>query len=144
MKPFKIYLVVLISVLLFCSDWLAAEPIETAYLYKGFDTNGVLAIEGVLNLGINTNQVKGTWELKQVAKSEDKKLGPQIGSGKLTGEIKQGKIDLNLNPEWADNNVMLSGVATSTNISGTWGYYGFAGRMTGGKFEAVKKAQVTQ
>src|SRR4051794_39271239 len=144
MKLFKMYPVVLIAVLLFCSDGLTAEPIETTYLYKGFDKNGVLVIEGVLNLEINTNQVKGTWELKQVAKNEVKKLGQQIGSGKLTGEIEKNTINLNLNPNWQDNNVLLSGVMTKTNISGTWGHYGFVGATARGKFEAVKKVQVTR
>jgi hypothetical protein len=139
MNHFRIRLVILMSGLMLCCSWLAAEPIETTYLYKGFDSNGVLAVEGVLNLGISTNHVNGNWKLERVKRSEVKNLGPQIGSGKLTGDIAAGKINLNLNPGWADNNVMLSGTLAKTNISGKWGYYGFAGQMAGGKFEAVKQ-----
>ena len=123
-----------------CLNCFGADQIKTTYLYKGFDTNGNQVVEGVLNLSINaTNRVQGDWNLHEVNTNKLKRLGPQTGSGKLIGQIIEGKINLDLNPGWADNNVILDGLITSTNIMGTWGYYGFAGKLRGGKFEAAKK-----
>ena len=139
MKSTLLY-VVQVCGLLLCVCCFGADQIKTAYRYKGFDTNGTLVVEGVLNLNINnTNRVEGDWKLHEVKPQNIKSLGSQIGSGKLAGQINKSKINLDLNPGWADNNVLLSGEVTTTNISGTWGYYGFAGEIVGGKFEAVKK-----
>ena len=126
--------------LLLCVCCFGADQIKTTYRYKGFDTNGTLVVEGVLSLSINnTNRVEGDWKLHEVKPENTKNLGSQIGSGKLAGQINESKINLDLNPGQADDNVLLSGEVTTTNISGTWGYYGYAGKIVGGKFEAVKK-----
>jgi len=126
------------ALLCFCCH--GTDQNKMAYLYKGFDTNGILVVKGILNLSIgNSNRVQGNWNLQVVKLRPTRKLGPQIGSGKLAGEIHDSKISLNLNPGWFDNNVRLNGQVTATNISGEWGYYGFAGKIVGGKFEAAKK-----
>ena len=115
-----------------------AEP--TAYAYKGFDGKGAKVVEGVLNLQLNdTNTVSGDWDFHTVDSRVSDKIRKTTGSGKLVGTVKGKNISLDLNPGWADNNVILNGDITTTNISGTWGHYGFAGLMVGGKFEAVKK-----
>jgi hypothetical protein len=137
---YALSLVVKICGLFLCVCCFAADQTPTTYLYKGFDTNGTLIIQGVLNLSINaTNRVQGDWKLDEIQPVKGRKLGPQIGSGKLAGQITESKINLDLNPGWGDNNVLLTGQVTTTNIFGTWGYYGFAGKIIGGKFEAVKK-----
>lgn len=133
-------LAVQICGLLFCLCCFGADQIKASYLYKGFDTNGNLVVEGVLNFSVSaTNRVQGDWKLNEVKPIKVRKLGPQIGSGKLEGQIRESKISLELNPGWDDNNVILNGQVTSTNMFGLWGYYGFPGKIVGGKFEAVKK-----
>jgi len=113
---------------------------QTTYLYKGFDTNGALVINGVLNLQVNeTNKVSGDWDFQVASSRVNHKIRQATGSGKLVGTVTGRKISLDLNPGVSDNNVMLDGDMTTTNISGTWGHYGFAGLMVGGKFEAAKK-----
>jgi hypothetical protein len=139
MKSARLHVVQVCSLLL-CVCCFGADQIKTTYHYKGFDTNGALVVEGVLSLSINnTNRVEGEWKLHEVKPEKIKNLGNQIGSGKLAGQINESKINLDLNPGWADNNVLLNGEVTTTNIFGTWGFYGFAGEIVGGKFEAVKK-----
>jgi hypothetical protein len=140
LMKYTLGLVVKIYGLFLCVYCFAADQTQTTYLYKGFDTNGTLVVEGVLNFKhTNTNRVEGDWKLHEVKPKKIKTLGPQLGSGKLVGQMDESKIDLNLNPGWFDNNVRLNGRVTATNLSGEWGYYGFAGKMIGGKFEAVKK-----
>jgi hypothetical protein len=118
-------------------------PILTAEISKaafGLDANGNVVVEGIPKLSLGaTNRVQGDWELQEVKPSKLKTFGPQTGSGELRGEIKQDRINLDLNPGRADNNVILSGQVTTPNIFGTWGYYRFAGELASGKFEAVKK-----
>lgn len=121
-----------------CICNLGAE--QAVYLYKGFDTNGVLVIKGILNLTISeTNKISGDWHLQTTSSKTSDEIRNTTDSGKLGGTINDNKIYLNLNPGWSDNNVMLNGNVTTTNISGTWGHYGYAGLTIGGKFEAVKK-----
>jgi hypothetical protein len=112
--------------------------VSSKYSYKGFDTNGTLIVEGTLKLSVNTsNRIQGDWSLHKI--KDVPKLGPQTGSGKLEGRIEQGRVTLDFNPGWADNNVMLNGQISRTNITGTWGYYGFGGQLNGRRFEAVKQ-----
>ena len=133
-------LAVQISGLFLCLCSFGADQKEMRCLYKGCDTNGNLVVEGILILRVGSaNRVRGDWKLHEVKPNNLKKLGPQIGSGKLVAETEQDKINLDLNPGLADNNVIFSGQITTTNIFGTWGYYGFAGQMVGGKFYAAKK-----
>src|SRR6266446_5465686 len=91
--------------LLFCLCCFGADQIKTSYLYKGFDTNGALVVEGVLSFKhTTTNRVEGDWKLHEVKPNKIKKLGPQLGSGKLVGQTDESKIDLDLNPGWFDKN----------------------------------------
>jgi hypothetical protein len=47
-------------------------------------------------------------------------------------------VNVDLNPGVADNKIRLEGVMTVTNLTGTLVWYGFSGRVTGGKFEALR------
>jgi hypothetical protein len=135
MKPILQF--IFVPIILACLACHGADQIT--YSYRGFDTNGALVIKGNLNLQISANSnVSGDWNFQAADSSVSDKIRRTAGSGKLVGTLTEKKLDLNLNPEMADNNVMLHGTLTTTNISGTWGHYGCAGLMVGGKFEAVK------
>jgi len=45
---------------------------------------------------------------------------------------------INLNPEWADNNVFLEGTIDGNKITGNWVYSGFGGVMNHGTYSAEK------
>ena len=131
-------------VFLFCVAVWGAGEISRTYDYKGFDTNGNLLVAGVITLRVDeTNQVKGDWELRVLAKDRAKELGPQDGSGKLTGQIKGDSISLNLNPDVFGDNIYLEGKVSKADIfriTGKWGHYGYyEGKLSEGNFEMVRK-----
>jgi hypothetical protein len=128
---------------LFCLAAFGAGGISRTYHYKGFDTNGNVLVEGVITLRVDESiQVKGEWKLQVLDRNKLKELGPQDGSGKITGQLKGDTIFLNLSPEEFENNVFLDGRVTKGDIfkiTGKWGYYGFAGKLNEGNFEMVRK-----
>ena len=52
--------------------------------------------------------------------------------------IQGTSISMNLNPGWADNNVVLSGTVEKDRISGKWTWITFVGPTAEGTFEAIK------
>jgi hypothetical protein len=108
------------------------------YQYTGYDEGGVKIVEGRLSLtSRDGDQLKGTWELKQVGGPE--RIGPQVGSGDLIGSVQGSEVAVDLNPNMNDNNVNLRGKVEGKRYTGTWSFNGFAGRITSGRFEATVK-----
>jgi hypothetical protein len=115
-------------------------PVGTpaAYSYRAYDSGGSLAIVGTLTLVLaDSAAIGGTWTLEQVLTGG--KVGPQVGTGKLAGTISGTSIWVNLNPNWADNNVFLQGTIDDGRISGKWMWSTFVGNTAEGTFEAVEK-----
>ncbi len=137
------YLGSLLGGLLFCATSVRAEEILRTYDYKGFDTNGVLRVSGVLTLrSDDTVKLMGDWRLQVLHTDKLKDYGPQDGKGKISGQLKEEGIFLNLNPGQIHNNIYLEGKVTSTNnaaIKGKWGYYAFVGKVKEGTFEMVQQ-----
>ncbi|UCG06347.1 MAG: hypothetical protein JSV83_20950 [Desulfobacterales bacterium] len=110
------------------------------YNYIAKDNNGAVIAEGKLEItSVAANAINGKWELKTSAPMEQ--TGPQDGQGKIGGQLSRNKIILDLNPGWRDNNVVLSGTFQKGKLSGTWGWYGIAGAMQEGTFEAIFQEQ---
>ena len=65
--------------------------------------------------------------------------GPQVGMGTFVGEIHGNVVGLNLNPGWADNNVVLNGEMENGTYAGRWEWITFAGVTYTGNFTAVKR-----
>lgn len=139
---------ILIGSLLFCATAAGAEEVVRTYDYKGFDTNGVLRVSGVITLRLDdTVKLKGDWRLQVLQGDKLKEAGPQDGVGKVSGQLKEDGIFLNLNPGQIHNNIYLEGKVTSTNnsaIKGKWGYYAFVGKVNEGLFEMVQKPAATK
>lgn len=114
------------------------DRVPSSYDYRAHTAGGTLAVIGTITLQkTDSIQVTGTWALEGV--SDVNRVGPQLGAGTLTGRLEGSSISLNLNPGWADNNVILLGTVGSDRISGTWTWVTFAGPTTSGNFEAVRK-----
>lgn len=118
-----------------------AQPPETSpvgdYYYAGLDGSGHKIIEGTLSItSVEADSLSGNWQFHKVGRA--RKIGPQVGTGKLIGQIKDGKIYINLNPNMADNNVNLRGTLEGRLFHGTWSYNGFAGPLAKGTFQAKK------
>lgn len=116
------------------------DPPGNAYLYKAFSDEGSHLLSGVLEISISkSGSISGSWIINWADgadRSED--VGPQVGHGTLSGVRIEGELDsdlfINLNPDWADNNVFLHGHQSVTSVSGSWSWTGFAGPLASGRF----------
>ena len=152
MKAANTYLLILTlsSYFLACST---AKPVEQAqspligdYHYVSYDQKGERVVEGTLSIAsverkrINADEVtevKGTWQLRKVGSQE--RIGLQEGSGELVGSIIEGELIINLNPNISDANVYLRGKVEGKRYQGRWSFRGYAGTISEGRFEAIKK-----
>ena len=116
------------------------------YAYTSYDKNGGKVVEGRLSITAvearrigadEVPQIKGNWELKKVGNQE--KIGAQVGSGELNGSITKGEIYINLNPNISDANVILRGTIDGKRFHGKWSFNGYAGPISEGTFEAIRK-----
>ncbi|GBD94074.1 hypothetical protein BMS3Abin05_01671 [bacterium BMS3Abin05] len=109
-----------------------------AFQYAGYDSTGVVIVQGWLSLSFeDSTAITGKWQLQKVGEATH--IGPQTGTGTLAGSIRLGKIFLNLNPQIVDNNVAITGDFAKNRFSGKWQYIGFAGLLNWGPFTAEKR-----
>ena len=115
---------------------------ETAYQYVGYTHDGVAVVRGTLTLSVSdVGRVVGRWELRG---ADPGRIGPQVGRGTLTGNVVNGILFVNLNPQNADNNVLLSGRFSRTEYVGRWEWVGFRGVLNAGTFRAGLRGTVAE
>lgn len=116
------------------------------YQYSGYDKKGTKIVEGRVSITSvetkrigpeDTIQLKGNWQLNKIGDPEH--IGGQVGSGDLVGSIIKGEIDINLNPNISDANVYLRGTIEGRRFHGKWTFSGYAGPISEGTFEAIRK-----
>lgn len=107
--------------------------------YKSYDSLGVLVARGWMRIVADTSRATGEWHIQKVG--DPKNIGPQIGDGIFSGLLVQGELHLDLNPQYRDNNVLLSGPYDGETFAGTWMYVGFPGVLNRGLFVAVRRIQ---
>ena len=118
-----------------------STSVGTRYLYIGYDHLGKQIVKGLLTIVRgDSNSLSGTWQLE--ATGDPSGIGPQVGSGRLIGAFGADRIWLGLNPDYADNNVMLMGRSLGPVIVGTWEYVGFPGVLARGTFRAIRVADL--
>ena len=107
----------------------------TAYVAKSL----VICANGILDMSIDSDStIAGTWNINSGAGFSEKEVGPQVGTGELEGQIEKGKILLNLNPDWADNNIFLQGQYAEDQFGGNWIWSTIIGQTALGGF-IIKK-----
>ena len=106
-----------------------------AYRYTGYDGAGTVPLfHGTLTfLSRETTFVSGAWRI-----DGPEGYGPQVGTGTFEGGIHGSVVRLNLNPGWADNNVLLRGELKAGTYAGAWEVVTIAGVVYVGRFVAVK------
>jgi hypothetical protein len=127
-----------ISVLWLALFWMSCNANKTSdesYDYIGYDINGIKTIEGILTIeqGDSTD-ISCNWDFSAIGNPQN--IGPQIGKGTGTGFIDDISFYANLNPNYADNNVMLVGTIDGNTIQGEWTFAGFPGVINSGTFVA--------
>jgi hypothetical protein len=125
----------------FCSEKNPTEGeniVEGSYFYASFDTSNTPIVTGTFTLEmIDSIQISGSWSFDKVGDPQN--IGPQTGKGNLIGQIKGKEIWIELNPQYVDNNLSLTGAFVNDLIEGDWVWIGFPGPLNWGSFEAKKE-----
>ena len=130
-----------------CHSTDAGDDIDRAYQYIAQNPAGDTdAARGRLELRFDntgeegiTAQITGTWKIDN--RSDAANMGPQTGEGELRGMIRQdGSVRIDLNPDIADQNVVLTGSFRNGDrslLEGRWTYHTLSGSNTG-EFKALQ------
>jgi hypothetical protein len=108
------------------------------FQYTARSATGQPLLTGRLKLAFpDDSTVTGTWTIAWVPGADTTlEVGPQVGSGALTGSRSGDTLLLQLNPNMADNNVGLRALRTAEGYAGEWEWSAFTGPRTKGSFEA--------
>jgi len=113
------------------------HPTKGALQYKGYDKDGNAVVHGWLFLDVRESaDIDGEWYLERVGEPGD--IGPQLGLGPLRGRREGTNLYVNLNPSYAELNVLLSGTYNGTTYKGKWSYSTIRGLAKEGTFEAAR------
>jgi hypothetical protein len=108
-----------------------------AYHYTSYDTNRVAVVRGWLTITYqDSSHITGEWRLYKIGDPQG--IGPQSGSGKLVGSFYEGKLVIELNPQFRDSNLQLVGDLQQGIYRGEWIWISFIGITGKGTFEAIK------
>jgi hypothetical protein len=111
--------------------------------YVAWADSGTRLLEGVLSVAGQANQhVSGTWAIHWAAGADTANandVGPQLGTGSLSGVVQDTTVLVDLTPGFADNNVGLLGCVTASGFAGKWSHVGIAGEIAHGPFTATRR-----
>ena len=114
--------------------------VDGSLVYEALSPAGRLLVRGRLNIEIlPDSSIVGTWTADWAPGADTTvEVGDQIGTGTLRGRqtAEGGYIDMN--PGYADNNVILLPTATDRGFTGTWYWSTIAGPRTQGRFTALR------
>jgi len=128
-------LIIIINSCLFNVD---DSGISGTYFYTAYDYTGIIVAKGQIELDFqDSTKISGEWDIHRVGNADN--IGPQIGSGRLEGFFEQNELVIELNPQYADNNLQLIGKYEYSYLRGRWIYISFIGITNQGTFEAEKK-----
>lgn len=135
----KLYILILFVILFYaCTENSPTISTTDTFKYIGYDSIGNIINYGTLTIEQDTTSIiKGRWHF--VSASNNDEFGPQFGMGNCIGGFNsENELWLNLNPEFADNNVFLIGEVSGDNYTGRWDYSTFIGSTNYGTFTARK------
>ncbi len=108
-----------------------------SYAYFGYDTSTTLIAKGWFKIEHEDSvNIKGIWKINKIGNPEN--IGQHAGEGELVGTILDTSININLHPNFADNNIILLGKIDRKYIYGKWQWSTFAGVTNWGNFNAKK------
>ena len=130
--------IVLSAAFIRCNDQ-PTQPVPAgAYQYTSYDTLGAAMVTGWFAIQkTDSNHISGEWHFSPLAKTKD--VGPQTGDGNFAGTIDGNQMYMEIDPQYIDNNLELSGTIQGNRYSGRWTWISFVGVTNHGNFEAVKK-----
>lgn len=120
-----------------CQTSKTVTPLRPTYQYTAYDAKGSLVLTGTLHIDQVGNKVTGDWALEPADQVKPADIGPQVGTGILSGSTQDNVTVINLHPQTIDNHVILRGSLRNGIFSGAWQYIGFGGVVSEGSFSAI-------
>ncbi len=115
----------------------SGPPPAGVYRYIGYDSTGIGIVSGVLTINCRAqNYVDGGWSLERIGNAGN--IGPQVGTGKLSGGKSGDMLWLDLQPQFRDNNVDIIGNVSGSEFRGRWHWITYSGVTNTGTFIAVR------
>lgn len=137
----KLFFIFLFICGFFISNGCSSGNDETAFVFgKGkynfvmSDSTGKEFIRGILNVEkYDKGQISGKYEFKKISNKDFD--GFSSMNGEFSGDVndKEKTVFINTNPRIADSNVFWNLKLRKNNLSGSWQYSVFRGKMNGGK-----------
>jgi hypothetical protein len=107
------------------------------YSYSAYDSAGYKVVFGWFQLSFkDSTSIYGEWHFYPIG--NPRSIGPQIGEGEFVGGIEVERIWMELNPQFKDNNVFLSGSFYNGKYQGEWQWITIKGPTANGTFRATK------
>jgi hypothetical protein len=118
----------------------AESLVDGSLRYQVTTQAGAPLLTGRLVIDIlEDSTIVGTWSTHWVSGADTTvEVGDQVGSGTLAGRQTEDGAHIDLNPGYADNNVILLAAPAEKGFAGTWYWSTIAGPRTGGRFTAVR------
>lgn len=122
------------------SDAIAERVIVAGLRYEATTLGGEPLIRGRMRIDVLPDStIVGTWSAEWAPGADTTvQVGDQIGSGSLRGKQTEAGTYIDLNPGYADNNVILQPVPVERGFTGTWYWSSIAGPQTYGRFTALR------
>ena len=138
MKNAGIVAVLFIILLCLGCKQTSLEPVpDGVFSYTSYDTTGVALVRGWFTMvWIDSGAIEGEWHFQAVG--SPRHIGPQVGSGSLVGGVNGEHLCIELNPQFADNNLSLTGALTNDVFSGQWAWISYIGVTNHGPFIAAR------
>ncbi len=108
------------------------------YGYAAYDSSGTEVVSGWFTIiPVDSSAITGEWHFRAIGIPAN--IGPHAGDGTLAGILSGGVLQVNLQPNFVDNNILLHGSISSTGIEGTWAWISFIGPTNHGSFTAARR-----
>ncbi len=135
---YVLFLLLLATLCLDCKQTPTESIPDGVYTYTSYDSSQVALVNGWFSMNnSDSNAITGEWHFRPIGNPQN--IGPQTGDGVLIGRIDSGRIWLELNPQFRDNNLQLDGTLENGRFAGQWTWISFIGITNQGKFEALRK-----
>ena len=110
---------------------------QGSYAYFGYDSSSTLVAKGWFIFEYEDSEnITGIWKLRKIG--DHGNIGPQEGEGELVGMVSDTSVSINLQPNFADNNIILTGKIDNKYIYGKWQWVTFTGITNWGNFNSKK------
>jgi len=148
-KMKKLYLLLLLPLVIYygctggcttsCTLESCSDLISGKFNYTMLDSSDTKLLEGTLKINDYDNEkISGTYTKDKVYADNFPGYASMTGFFSGNVDVKEKKAFINTNPKLADNNIYINFEIKKDSLAGKWTYSTMLGKISTGKFLAVK------